>query len=124
MSVEAPSPRLPGISLLVLATVAVAAAPQLDRLAGAVRLCLVQRMAGIPCPLCGGTRAVAALARGGFVEALAWNPLAAVGVTLAVPLGAAMASGWDPPVSWGRRLLFPVAAAAVMNWAYLLAAGR
>ena len=120
-----PSSRWPGVSLLLLAAAAVAAAPALERLAGTARLCVVQAAAGIPCPLCGGTRAIAALARGGFVEALWWNPLAALGLMLAAPLGIAMTSGWSPPAAWrGRLRLSVVAAAAAMNWAYLLVAGR
>ena len=119
-----PSPRLPGISLLLLAAAALAAAPLLESLSGSGRLCMVRAVAGIPCPLCGGTRALVALAVGEFVEAFTWNPLAALGVILALPLGAAMTAGWDPPAAWKGRFLFPVAAATVMNWAYLLAVGR
>lgn len=119
-----PSPRGPGISLLALVAVAVAVAPHLDRLAGSGRLCLVQAVAGLPCPLCGGTRALAALGGGEFVAAFDWNPLAALAVILAIPLGAAMTLGWDLPAAWRRRLVLLVAAAAVMNWTYLLVVGR
>ncbi len=38
-------------------------------------VCLLKNTTGFPCPSCGSTRAVAALARGDAFEALQWNPL-------------------------------------------------
>ncbi len=38
-------------------------------------VCLVKNVTGLPCPSCGSTRAVAALASGDVYGALQWNPL-------------------------------------------------
>ena len=42
--------------------------------------CAFKKWTGYPCPTCGGTRAVSALARGRLGEALAWNPLVFAGL--------------------------------------------
>ena len=41
---------------------------------GELPLCGFRHVTGLPCPLCGGTRACAALANGNFLEALQLNP--------------------------------------------------
>ncbi len=41
---------------------------------GSVPLCAFRHFSGQPCPLCGGTRACAALAHGDFAQAWALNP--------------------------------------------------
>lgn len=38
-------------------------------------VCLVKNVTGLPCPSCGSTRAVVALAQGDWWGALEWNPL-------------------------------------------------
>lgn len=83
-------------------------------------------LAGIPCPTCGGTRALVAAVTGHWGDALAWNP--AVGVLgilllLLLPLGAAwLASGrpgpripreLSPATRWGAAVLL------ALHWAYL-----
>lgn len=47
--------------------------PLLAALAGP---CALHAVTGLWCPLCGGTRATAALLRGDLVAALGWNPYA------------------------------------------------
>jgi hypothetical protein len=37
--------------------------------------CLMRSITGVPCPSCGTTRSVTALAQGQLAEALWWNPL-------------------------------------------------
>ena len=41
---------------------------------GSIPLCGFRHLTGVPCPLCGGTRACAALAEGNFVAAWQLNP--------------------------------------------------
>lgn len=51
--------------------------------------CPLLELTGIPCPTCGGTRALAALAAGRWLEGFAWNPAAAaagVAAALFVPV--------------------------------------
>jgi hypothetical protein len=50
---------------------------------GDLPLCGFRHVTGLPCPLCGGTRACAALANGSFLEALQLNPGLMVLLTLA-----------------------------------------
>ena len=90
-----------------------------------MRLCLLNAATGIPCPLCGGTRAAASLATGAPLEALAWNPLVTVAIAAGVISGAALLLGWKPPDAVRRLLNGRVALAALaLNWAWLIAAGR
>ena len=44
--------------------------------------CPLRDMTGVPCPTCGGTHAAVALAHGRWTDALAANPLVAVGLAL------------------------------------------
>ena len=41
-------------------------------------VCPLRSMTGVPCPMCGMTRACVAFARGNVVDALAFNPAAAL----------------------------------------------
>ncbi len=41
----------------------------------ALPFCAFQRIIGLPCPLCGSTRCLAACAHGHLADALRWNPL-------------------------------------------------
>jgi hypothetical protein len=64
------------------------------------RLCGFHWLTGRPCPLCGLTRAVFALAKGRWAEALHWNllsPLAFVMLFALLSTGPARARLW----SWG-----------------------
>jgi len=40
-----------------------------------VSVCLIKHFTNIPCPSCGSTRAVIALTKGNFIEALSINPM-------------------------------------------------
>jgi len=53
-------------------------------------LCPVRRLTGLPCPLCGGTTALAAAGAGHFGAAFAANPVVLLGglALVAAPLGA------------------------------------
>lgn len=64
---------------------------------GAIPLCAFRHLTGIPCPLCGGTRACAALANGDFLAAWQLNPglmvLLAIAAAHSVQLGVEAWSG-------------------------------
>jgi hypothetical protein len=102
----------------------------LDRLP--ITVCYFKALSGLPCMSCGGTRAVAALARLDPGAALASNPLATLGGLALVPWGLGDLLLWPrgralrlsvaPPLRPGLRLA--VLAAVTLNWAYLIAAGR
>jgi hypothetical protein len=59
-------------------------------------ICLLRRLFHLPCPGCGMTRALAALAKGDWAAAVALHPLAPV-------LAAELLLGW---VAWGCLLAF------------------
>src|SRR5437879_5394971 len=71
----------------------------------AISFCLFRRWAGIPCPLCGMSRATFALARGDWREVFRLHPLAPL---LALECGVvwlalgAWAAGWRLPLSQPR----------------------
>ncbi len=69
-------------------------------------LCLFHWVTGLDCPLCGMTRAMLALARGHWREAIRYNALS--------PLGAAMLATlfWDHPLR-GRLWTVGIAAFGV-----------
>jgi hypothetical protein len=121
-----------GALLLGLGVVAGAAAAMLglDRLP--VAICYFKALSGLPCLSCGGTRAVAELARLDPAGALAMNPLATLAGLALIPWGLgdlllwlrgralrlSVAPALRPALRWGLM------AALVLNWAYLIAAGR
>ncbi|MFA6044999.1 MAG: DUF2752 domain-containing protein [Phycisphaerales bacterium] len=87
-----------------------------------VIICPLRRYTGIPCPICGGTRAFVSLATLHPLEALAFNPLVAIGLVI-VPIWAIRRKSrglrlidWHP--SWRVLTLLGVLVAA--NWAYVL----
>ena len=115
---------------LVLALAAASGAallPFVPRFTGLAPGCVFHALTGVPCPGCGTTRAVLALARGDVPAALAWNPLAAA--TLLVG-GAAcvLAPLWlalrGPVPVFPRQLPVPARVALVLaiaaNWAWLI----
>ena len=86
-------------------------------------------MTGLPCPTCGATRALLALARLDPVAALAWNPLVTLAV-LAFLAGGVVAllrafGGHGvpdgPPPRWAGAA---AALALAANWAYVIAMDR
>lgn len=106
-----------------------AAAPFLPGLAAGLPPCLFHAATGVPCPTCGGTRALLALGRLDALGALAFNPLVAL-AALAFLLGGLAAlvlalrgKGVPdvPPRPWLRAA---AAAALALNWAFVIAAGR
>jgi len=102
----------------------------LDRLP--LSLCTWKAFTGIPCPMCGTTRALACLGHVDLPGALAMNPLATAAALLvaawAVADLALLPSRRAFVVELGpgpaRLLRAAVLAALAANWLYLVAAGR
>jgi hypothetical protein len=95
-------------------------------------LCTLKALTGIPCPSCGGTRAVELLARFDLAGAWAMNPLVTALALLVIPW--ALADAWLWPRGKALELSVAPPAAAVLrvlavvvvlvNWLYLVLAGR
>jgi hypothetical protein len=90
--------------------------------------CALRLLTGIPCPFCGGIRALEAAARFDWWQALALNPLAfllGVGVTLWFGAWAAdrlfQTGVLARLTSWRQTLFRPrlLVAILVLNWIYL-----
>jgi hypothetical protein len=126
-----PVPRRPSVPAWAVAIVAawlaaVAAFVALSPVTGTPVLCAFRRVTGVPCPTCGATRGVLAIANGHPMDALLLNPLlfavgGAVAALLAVRVlfGRRVALRLDPP--W-RRAAWGVATLAFLaNWAYVIA---
>ena len=89
--------------------------------------CTFRALTGIPCPTCGATHCVLALAHGHVAEAISWNPLAFCAI-LALMLfnlySAAVQLGWLPRLRFSasatERRIFLLASAILVaaNWAY------
>ena len=94
-----------------------------------VLLCGFRALTGIPCPGCGMTRAMAALARGEWTAALRYHPFAplvlAEGAWLWAAVGAALLRGRALAISnvLLQRLVIWQAAAFVALWLGRLATG-
>ena len=91
--------------------------------------CPFLALTGLPCPTCGGTRALAALATGNLSGAFLLNPLlttAALGISAAAAgsLGRRLTRSPALRCSLSRReeiaLRGAVAAAVSLNWIYLM----
>lgn len=95
-------------------------------------ICMLKAVSGIPCPTCGGTRALAHLARLDFAGALALNPLVVLGFAAVIPwalvdlllLSRGRALDIEMNATGARWIGLTAAAALALNWFYLLAAGR
>lgn len=95
--------------------------------------CAFKALTGLPCPTCGGTRAMAALADGRLAHAVRMNPLvtaAVLGWAAYIPYG--LWFGWSgrdrPRVSlsradWATARVVAVAAVAA-TWLFLILDGR
>lgn len=87
-------------------------------------ICLLKNLTNIPCPGCGGTRAVLALAGGRIFEALSFNPLS----TLLLLFSPFLLFAWHhnrklPPANrWhpGRVFWFITLALVLANWCFVL----
>jgi len=100
--------------------------------------CPLKSFAGIPCMLCGGTRAALALGHGHIFHALEMNPLATLGMmgsagylayaALSVALKSRRRirfvgfAGFSPRRR--RFMISLIVAVLATNWAYLIAVGR
>ena len=131
--------RTAGAALLLLSGLALLSVPLIEAAVVATfgasaggsprwpSLCGVQALFSIPCPLCGGLRATAALARGDLLAALGWNPAAVLlhGAVL-TSAGLLLFDRTPPWLAYGRRRAVLVAALSLLlaNWGYLLAVGR
>jgi hypothetical protein len=89
---EGTAAGLRGLSLAVLGGVVL-----LPLLPAVGPLCPLRRVTGVPCPLCGSTTAMMALARGEVGAAFAANPMAPILVLL-------MALAWIVLLTGRRRL--------------------
>lgn len=111
------------------ALASIAAAPAAAHLAELVPACLWKSLTGLPCPLCGTTRAAVALARLEPLEALARYPLPTL-VWIGF-LGGGVAAGLSAlfrrPPALPRRLPrwfgIGLAGAVLANWIYSIATG-
>jgi hypothetical protein len=116
--------------LALAAGSAVALAPVLPWLAPVAPACPFHAFTGLPCPGCGTTRAVLALARGDVAGAIGWNPLAALAL-LAGLAACALAPAWVAlrgplPVlapALPARARAALVLAFLFNWSYLVARG-
>jgi hypothetical protein len=93
--------------------------------------CHLRAWTGLPCPTCGSTRAVLAMAHFEWLEAIRVNPLATLGVAGALAAGLAaplwIRAGGKLPVLTrrGRRwVLWTLVAAVAANWVYLVGSSR
>ncbi len=111
------------LALLLLAPLAPVVAPGLPP-------CFFHQITGLPCPTCGGTRAVLALLSGDVSGALHANPLVTAILALFAGGGlvagavAALGRGVREPAripGWARAALVLVLAA---NWLWLIVDGR
>jgi hypothetical protein len=94
--------------------------------------CVFKQLTGLPCPTCGGTRAVGRLAALDVHGAFVMNPLAvALAVTVALwavsdlvllPRRQSLRLEIRPDLATPARVT--VVLVALMNWAYLVLAGR
>lgn len=92
--------------------------------AAGVLACPLKELTSIPCPTCGTTRALLALARGDVWSALRLQPLATAGVGLGLLASAWLAAGGRLP-GRAHSVLRPLAVVAIVaNWLYLFLDGR
>jgi Protein of unknown function (DUF2752) len=94
-----------------------------------IPLCPLKHITGIPCPTCGGTRALRALGHGAFLAALRWNPLVTLTALALLPF--LVYAALVTVLGWPRvRVLFAPAdqrwlriaawVAILANWAFLI----
>lgn len=92
--------------------------------AAGVLACPLKELTSVPCPTCGTTRALLALAKGDALSALRLQPLVTTGVGLGFLASAWLAAGGRFP-GRAHSALRPLAAFVVAaNWLYLILDGR
>ncbi len=106
------------VSLLVLARVAMQSALPVPG-------CPMRALAGVPCPLCGSTRAFASLAGLDFMGAVRLNPLVSLAACGGIVWSAFTLLRRDQPLAgvkrWpGAPWKWLLVAALLLNWLYLL----
>ncbi len=95
-------------------------------------VCMLKAFTGVPCPTCGGTRALHHLAHLDLASAWAMNPLVTLGLLALVPwalgdlwlLRGGRALDIESAPRGGLVLAALLLAALLANWLYLLGAGR
>jgi hypothetical protein len=92
------------------------------------QLCWFKRATGLPCPTCGTTRALEALASGRLLDALAVNPLvmvllSAMALVLAVRVMTRRALTVRLSAPLRRGALWAALAIVALNWVYLIVRG-
>jgi hypothetical protein len=80
---------------------------------GDIPLCAFKHLTGVPCPLCGGIRACAALAQGDLAAAWLLNP----GLMPVLALAALHSGLMMAQAATGLRLLAPGALTRAWQWA-------
>ena len=93
--------------------------------AQATTLCVFRHVTGVPCPTCGTTRSVTALARGDVTGAFGFNPLmAAVMVAVVLVVSMRVVIGKQPMIRLERqprRVVWSlVTLLFVANWVYVI----
>lgn len=106
-----------------------AAAPFARDLAAGAPACAFRAISGVPCPTCGGTRALLALAQLDLGAALAWNPLVTLGVAVffaggLVALVRALRGQGVPDLPPPRWAGGAAGLALAANWAFVVLTGR
>jgi hypothetical protein len=100
---------MPAAFLLILG-VAFAAA-RLGALDTSFLFCPFHHLTGLPCPLCGITRAWVALVHGRLAEAVGWHPFVA-GI---IPALVAAGFGWHPSATVCRAGLIALACFGIVR---------
>ena len=88
-------------------------------------LCMFRNVTGVPCPTCGTTRMLLALARGQPVDALLFNPFTFAvsmlgAIWLILRLGFGRRLSLDLGRAARRRVWIVVTILFLFNWAYLI----
>jgi hypothetical protein len=84
--------------------------------------CPIKSTMGIPCPTCGGTRAIIALKQLHLHNALLWNPLVTVGIIVSGIWGALMTAfpAFPTPDQAKKHLRIPLVIGIAITMVYLL----